>query len=84
MMLGVIIDQLDIVDIPVFKAEDDTPIAFDRHRPIALKFAFERVQPVVRNTHGVNRHRHIELGEHHFNPIHQIGPDKAVVAAFEE
>jgi hypothetical protein len=80
----VIIDQLDIVDIPVFKAEDDTPIAFDRHGPIALEIAFERVQPVVRNTHGFNRRRNIELGEHHFNPIHQIGPDQAVVAAFEE
>jgi hypothetical protein len=73
-----------MVDIPVFKAEDYTPIAFDRHRPIALEIAFECMQPVVRNTHGFYRRRNVELGEHHFDPIHQVGPDQAVVTAFEE
>jgi hypothetical protein len=42
------------------------------------------MQPVIRNAHCFNCRRNIELGEHHFHPIHQIGPDKTVIATFEE
>ena len=76
-----IVDQFDVVDVPAFKAEDDASVGLHGYGPIASQFAFERVESVVGNAHRLGRVGNIELSEHHFHAVLQIGTDEAAVAA---
>src|SRR5882724_13529130 len=41
----VIVDDLDIVGVPVMEREADPPACVDRHRPLTAPIAFQLVQP---------------------------------------
>jgi hypothetical protein len=41
---SMIIDNLNIVGVAIFKAEDQSPRAIDRHRPLALPVPLQRMQ----------------------------------------
>ena len=81
---SVVVDQLHIVDGPVLEAEDDAPIGPHRDRPIAPPVPLEGMQPVPGKAHGFGGAGDVELGEHHFHPIMQIGAEEASVSALVE
>jgi site-specific recombinase XerD len=52
---SVVIDEIDIGDIPTFKLEDHAPVAGDRNRPLPSTIATKGMQPSTGQRH-VGRH----------------------------
>jgi hypothetical protein len=56
----VVINVIDILDVTVHKAEDDTPIRANRHCPKSLQVAPESMQAKTRKVHVVGSAGRIE------------------------
>jgi hypothetical protein len=44
---SVVIDQIHVECLAVLESEHDTPIAGDRHAPVALQLPLERMQAIA-------------------------------------
>lgn len=77
-----VIDQFNVKSVRAFKTKDNTPIGAHRDRPKALQVASERVQPVAGQIHCLRGLGRIKAGQNILNPVQQIRPYLARVAAF--
>jgi hypothetical protein len=53
----VVIDVVNILDVPFFEAKSHPPVGANRNSPEAFHLAFERVQPETRQIHMLNLRR---------------------------
>ncbi len=42
-----VVDQVDVVGIAIFEAEDHPPVSGNRYAPVPLQVALQRVKPVA-------------------------------------
>lgn len=80
----VVINEFDIPGVAILKPENDAPVGLHPHGPLAPQVTLERMEPVVRYAHGLNRLRDVELRDHHFHPVVEIAAYQAAVAEFVE
>ena len=79
-----VIDQFNVNSVRVFKTKDNPPIGAHGDRPKASQIASERVQPVAGKIHRLRGLGRIKAGKNILNPVQQIRPYLARVAAFIE
>ncbi len=79
-----IIHQIDIKCIPLFKPEDDSPIARDRDTPHTSLFALQRMQPVTGQFDIEWMERPMQVTKHVTNPPDLIRADSAPVCQLKQ
>ena len=79
-----IIHQINIKRIAIFKPEDDSPIARDRDTPHASHFALQRMRPVTGQFDIEWMERPMQVTKHVINPPDLIRPDSARVGLRKE
>jgi hypothetical protein len=80
----VVVDQFNVIDLPVAKPENNTPVGSDRNRPKTFPVALERVKMKAGEAHIVNGGGFIQLDEDRSNPRDQIGANPRRIVLFKE
>jgi len=77
----VVIDQVNIASLAVFKSENDPPVTGNAYRPEALEIAFQGIKPPARQTQTLRSRGGIQQGENTANSRHLISLEIASVSA---
>ena len=76
----VVVGQADLIGITILKAESDAPIAGDRHAPVALQAALERVETIARQIEISRFLCFVQMQQHVTDAGELVGADLAAVA----
>jgi len=79
-----VVDQVDIVDIAVPKAKDDSPIPGNDNTPITLQLTPQGVYSIPWQIEIRGLPGHFKIGQNQRNPSDQIGPESPAVATLME
>lgn len=80
----VVIDQIDIKGISVFKAKNNSPVAGYRDAPVAFQFPPKRVKPVTRQVKIGRVFCLIKMRQHIPEPLNLIGTNAARIIALKK
>ena len=78
----VVVNQFDIERICILETEDDTPICSHRDRPETFEVTCQLMQTITGKVHSEWRLGLVKSAENIIDPIQQVGPYSARVAAF--
>lgn len=67
-----IVNQIDVAGISTVEPKYDAPVGRDADRPIASKFALQRMQPEARKVHVPWLRRLVEAGQDTFDLVGRI------------
>ena len=79
-----VVGQINIKRIAVFKPEDDAPVAGDRNAPQPLQIAFERMQPVARQIEIRRAAGLIQVSQDIRDPARLIGANFAGIPVLKQ
>ena len=76
------INRVNVERVAALVPKYNAPVIRHLDAPMVLKIAFEAMQPVTRQTHGLGGRRRIRASQDIFNPAKMIRPNLASVTAF--